>query len=130
MAIIIRFLVMALIIYLFYRLMRYVFNPKRKFDAAVESKSYYFYDEVKNVRKNFFITLRGAVFEGEKYLGATDDAFEVVSIFVWAENPEKLQGLTEEDFHFLEKEIQMNYPKANINWKNPIEQWMKNGTDR
>ncbi|MCM3611442.1 sigma-w pathway protein ysdB [Planococcus sp. MERTA32b] len=128
MAIIIRFIVIALIIYLFYRLLRYVFDPKRKFDAAVESKTYYFYDDVQNVRKNFYITLRGAIFEGEKYLGTTDDAFEVVSIFVWAEDPALLQGFTKEDFHFLEKEIHMNYPNATINWKNPIEQLMKSET--
>lgn len=128
MAIIIRFIVIALIIYLFYRLLRYVFDPKRKFDAAVESKSYYFFDDIQNVRKNFFITLRGAIFEGEKYLGTTDDAFEVVSIFVWAEDPTQLQGFTKEDFHFLEKEIRMNYPNAAINWKNPIEQLMKSET--
>lgn len=126
MAIIIRFIVLALIIYLFYRLLRYVFDPKRKFDSAVESKTYYFYDDVQNVRKNFFITLRGVIFEGEKYLGTTDDAFEVVTIFVWVEDPAKLQGFTKEDFHFLEKEIHMNYPNAEINWKNPIEQLMKN----
>ncbi|CEG23202.1 Sigma-w pathway protein YsdB [Planococcus massiliensis] len=125
MAFFIRLVVIALIIYLFYRLIRYVVDPKRKLDAAIEANSYYFYDDVKNVRKNFFITLRGAVFEGEKYLGTTEDAFEVVSIFVWAENPDKLQGFTKEDFYFLEKEIQMNYPAAKINWKNPIEQLMK-----
>ncbi|UJF28149.1 sigma-w pathway protein ysdB [Planococcus sp. 107-1] len=125
MAFFIRLIVIALIIYLFYRLIRYVVDPKRKLDAAIEANTYYFYDDVKNVRKNFFITLRGAVFEGEKYLGTTEDAFEVVSIFVWAENPDMLQGFTKEDFYFLEKEIQMNYPAAKINWKNPIEQLMK-----
>lgn len=125
MAFLIRLIVIALIIYLFYRLIRYVVDPKRKLDAAVEAGSYYFYDDVKNVRRNFFITLRGVVFEGEKYLGTTEDAFEVVSIFVWAENPDKLQGFSKEDFYFLEKEIQMNYPDAQINWKNPIEQLMK-----
>lgn len=125
MAFFIRLIVIALIIYLFYRLIRYVVDPKRKLDAAIEANTYYFYDDVKNVRKNFFITLRGAVFEGEKYLGTTEDAFEVVSIFVWAENPDMLQGFTKEDFYFLEKEIQMNYPAAHINWKNPIEQLMK-----
>ena len=125
MAFIIRILVIALVFYLFYRLIRYVLDPKRKLDAAVEAESYYFYDDVKNVRKNFFITLRGVVFEGEKYLGTTEDAFEVVSIFVWTENPDKLQGFTKEDFYFLEKEILMNYPEADISWKNPIEKLMK-----
>lgn len=125
MAFIIRILVIALVFYLFYRLIRYVLDPKRKLDAAVEAESYYFYDDVKNVRKNFFITLRGVVFEGEKYLGTTKDAFEVVSIFVWTEHPDKLQGFTKEDFYFLEKEILMNYPEADISWKNPIEKLMK-----
>ena len=125
MAFLIRLIVLALIIYLFYRLIRFIVDPKRKLDSALESGTYYFLDDVKNVQKNFFIAFRGVLFEGEKYLGTTENAFEVVSIFVWVENPEKLQGFTKEDFHFLEKEILMNYPEARINWKNPIEQLMK-----
>lgn len=125
MAFLIRLIVLVLIIYLFYRLIRYIVDPKRKLDAALESGSYYFLDDVKNVQKNFFIALRGVLFEGEKYLGTTANSFEVVSIFVWVEHPDKLQGFTKEDFQFLEKEILMNYPEARINWKNPIERLMK-----
>ncbi|KAA0957910.1 sigma-w pathway protein ysdB [Planococcus sp. ANT_H30] len=125
MAFLIRFIVLALIIYLFYRLIRYVVDPKRKLDNALESGAYYFLDDVKNVQKNFFIALRGVLFEGEKYLGTTEHSFEVVSIFVWVEKPDQLQGFTKADFHFLEKEILMNYPEACISWKNPIEQLMK-----
>ena len=125
MAFLIRLIVLALIIYLFYRLIRFIVDPKRKLDSALKSGTYYFLDDVKNVQKNFFIAFRGVLFEGEKYLGTTENAFEVVSIFVWVENPDKLQGFTKEDFHFLEKEILMNYPEARINWKNPIEQLMK-----
>ncbi len=125
MAFLIRLIVLALIIYLFYRLIRYIVDPKRKLDAALESGTYYFLDDVKNVQKNFFIALRGVLFEGEKYLGTTENSFEVVSIFVWVENPDKLQGFTKEDFQFLEKEILMNYPEARISWKNPIERLMK-----
>lgn len=125
MAFLIRLIVLALIIYLFYRLIRYIVDPKRKLDTALESGSYYFLDDVKNVRKNFFVALRGVLFEGEKYLGTTENAFEVVSISVWVENPDRLQGFTKEDFHFLEKEINMNYPDAKISWQNPVEQLMK-----
>lgn len=125
---IIRFLIIALIIYLFYKGVRFLTDPKRKLDEAYEKGEYYFYDDVKNVRKNFFISYKGALFEGEKYLGTTKNAFEVVSIFVWVHDTMKLQGLTKEDFLYLEKEIQLNYPKAKINWKNPIEQLMKNET--
>ena len=99
---IIRLLIIILIIYVFYRILRYLFDPKRKLDEANEKEQYYFYDDIKNVRKNFFITYKGAMFEGEKYLGTTDQAFEVVSIFIWIKDPSKLQGFTKEDFYFLQ----------------------------
>lgn len=122
MAFLIRLLVIGLIIYFFYRLIRYIVDPKRKIDSAIESGNYYFYDDVTNVQKNFFIAMRGVLFEGEKYLGTTEDSFEVVSIFVWTDSPAKLQGFSKEDFAFLEKEIQLNYPNARIDWKSPIGQ--------
>jgi len=122
---ILRLIILAVIIYVFYRILRYLFDPKRKLDEAYEKEHYYFYDEVKNVRKNFFITYKGALFEGEKYLGTTDQAFEVVSIFIWTKDPAKLQGLTKDDLRFLQNEIKMNYPDAKINWKSPIEQLMQ-----
>ena len=121
----IRLLILILIIYAFYKILRYLFDPKRKLDEAYEKEQYYYYDEVKNVRKNFFITYKGALFEGEKYLGTTDQAFEVVSIFIWTKDPAKLLGLTKEDLRFLQNEIKMNYPDAKINWKSPIEQLMQ-----
>lgn len=120
-----RIILIGIVIYGFYKLMMYLFDPKRKLDEALEKESYYFYDDAKNVRKNFLITFHGALFEGEKYLGTTEDAFDVVSIFVWAHDTSKLQGLTREDFLFLEKEIRMSYPNASISWKNPIEELMK-----
>lgn len=125
MALLIRFVIIALIIYLFYRGIRYLTDPKRKLDEAYEGENFYFYDDVKNVRKNFFITYKGALFEGEKYLGTTDDSFDVVSIFVWVKDEAKLQGFTKDDFQFLTSEILTNYSKATISWKNPIEQLMK-----
>jgi hypothetical protein len=121
----IRLIILAFIVYLFYLGIKYLTNPKRKLDDAYERGQYYFYDDVKNVRKNFFISYKGALFEGEKYLGTTEDSFEVVSIFVWVKDEATLQGFTKEDFLFLETEIRMNYPDAQINWKNPIEKLMK-----
>lgn len=126
MSLLIRLIIIALLILIFYKVIKYLLNPKRKLDKAYEKGQYYFYDDVKNVRKNFFISYKGALFEGEKYLGTTENAFEVVSIFIWVHDSMKLQGLTKEDFLYLEKEISMNYPKAQINWKNPIERLMKN----
>ena len=125
MATLLRIVIIALILYIFYRGVRYLLDPKRKLDEAYEKGEYYFYDDVKNVRKNFFISYKGALFEGEKYLGTTQNAFEVVSIFVFVHDPMRLQGFTKDDFLFLEKEILLNYPDAVISWKNPIEKLMK-----
>ncbi|WP_341300030.1 sigma-w pathway protein ysdB [Lysinibacillus sp. FSL H8-0500] len=122
----IRLAVIALIIYVFYKAIRYITDPKRKLDEAYEKGQYYFYDDVKNVRKNFFISYKGALFEGEKYLGTTEDAFEVITIFVGARDAATLHGLTKSDFQYLQQEILMNYPNAKINWKQPIEQLMRN----
>lgn len=122
MSLIIRFVIIAFIIYLFYRGIRYLMNPKRKLDEAYEEGNYFFYDDIKNARKNFFITYKGALFEGEKYLGTTNDAIDVVSIFIWVKDDAKLQGFTKDDFSFLSAEVLLNYPKAQISWKNPIEQ--------
>lgn len=121
----IRLAVIALIIYVFYKAICYITDPKRKLDEAYEKNQYYFYDDVKNVRKNFFISYKGALFEGEKYLGTTEDAFEVVTIFVGARDAATLHGLTKKDFEYLQQEILTSYPKAKINWKQPIEQLMR-----
>ncbi|WP_374965663.1 sigma-w pathway protein ysdB [Lysinibacillus sp. RS5] len=122
----IRLAVIALIIYVFYKAIRYITDPKRKLDEAYERGHYYFYDDVKNVRKNFFISYKGTLFEGEKYLGTTDDAFEVVTIFVGARDAATLQGFSRKDFEYLQQEILLNYPSAKINWKQPIEKLMHN----
>ncbi|MER2000968.1 MAG: sigma-w pathway protein ysdB, partial [Lysinibacillus sp.] len=82
-------------------------------------------DDTKDVSKNFFISYNGAVFEGEKYLGTAGDSFEVISIFVHVLDTMKLQGFTKDDFIFLEKEIQLSYPNAKIDWANPISNLMK-----
>ena len=121
-----RFIILALLIFAFYKLLQYIFDPKRKLDEAYEKGNYYVYDDVKNVRKNFFITYKGALFEGEKYLGTTDNAFDVISIFVSVHNLAELQGLTKEDFEFLQNEILMSYPSAKISWIEPIEKLMRN----
>ncbi|PSL35214.1 hypothetical protein B0H99_108120 [Planomicrobium soli] len=127
MAFLIRILVLALIIYLIYRLVMYFTDPRRKLDAVITAKTYYLHDDTKNPRKNFFLAYKGVLFEGEKYTGAQENAFKVVSIFVWTHELKMLMEFTKEDFIFLENEIRKNYPDAAINWKNPIEQLMKKG---
>ncbi|MGM0853376.1 MAG: sigma-w pathway protein ysdB [Bacillota bacterium] len=122
----IRLVIFLLILYLLYRSVKYIMDPKRKLELAQEQKRFYFLDNQENVRKNFHITYKGVLFEGEKYLGATEKSFEVVSIFVWSKNISSLKGLTQEDFQYLQNEIKERYPNAKLDWKSPIHEFLQN----
>ncbi len=79
----------------------------------------------KNVRKNFQLTYKGTLFEGEKYLASTSKSFAVVRIYMKA-NKDDLQGLRHEDFRFIEEEIRLHYPEATVEWNTPIKEFLKN----
>ncbi|MRG87652.1 sigma-w pathway protein ysdB [Salinibacillus xinjiangensis] len=115
-----RLLIIFAIIFFIYSAYKYIVNPKRKLEIAQENKTFYFYDDENNVKKNFLITYKGALFEGEKYLGTTEQAFEVVTITVWTKHPDLLKGISREDLYFIEKEILIKYPHAKIEWRHPI----------
>jgi cbb3-type cytochrome oxidase subunit 3 len=117
-----RFLLFTLILFLFYYLIKYIFNPKRKLELAQDQKRYYFLDDANNVRKNFLLTYKGVLFEGEKYLGTTTNSFEVVSIFIFPRNIASLKGLSREDFSLIEERVRELYPNAKIDWKSPIKE--------
>lgn len=123
----IRILLVALIIFLIYSAVKFLLNPKRKLELAHEQKKYFFLDDKNNVRKNFLITYKGVLFEGEKYLGTTENAFEVISIFIWPHNTASLNGLVKEDFQFIERKILESYPNAKLDWKSPIKEFLKKG---
>lgn len=120
-----RLLLFALIIFVIYSAVKYLLNPKRKLELAHEQKRFYFYDDQNNVHKNFFITYKGVLFEGEKYLGTTTNSFDVVSIFIWPKSTAALKGLVKEDFFFIAAKINEQYPNAKIDWKSPIKEFMQ-----
>ncbi|MGM7682499.1 sigma-w pathway protein ysdB [Cytobacillus sp. Hm23] len=120
----IRLAIIVLLIFIIYRMVKYVLNPKRKLELAHEQKKYFLLDNPNNVHKNFLLTYQGVLFEGEKYLGTTDKAFEVVSMFVWAKDVSKLQGLNRDDFLIIEQHLKMHYPNAKIDWKSPIKEFL------
>ncbi|WP_208528091.1 sigma-w pathway protein ysdB [Jeotgalibacillus sp. R-1-5s-1] len=122
---VLRLIILAVVLYLIYKGFKYLFDPKRKLELAHEKAEYYFHDDSNNPRKNFFITYKGLMFQGEKYLGETERSFDVVSIFIWPHDPSRLQGFTIEDFRFLETEVRSNYPHARIDWKSPIRELLE-----
>ncbi|MFS0636359.1 sigma-w pathway protein ysdB [Mesobacillus foraminis] len=122
---ILRLILFASIIFLLYRTVRYLIHPKRKLELAQEQKRFFLLDDQENVRKNFLVTYKGVMFEGEKYLGTTEYAFEVVSIFMWPKNSAALKGLSYEDFLVIENEVHELYPGAAISWKSPVKEFME-----
>ncbi|MBS4216890.1 sigma-w pathway protein ysdB [Bacillus sp. FJAT-49711] len=119
---VLRLVIFAFIIYLIYKTVKFIIDPKRKLESAHEQKKYFFYDNPENIRKNFLVTYNGVMFEGEKYLGTTDRSFEVVSIFIWPHNADLLKGLSYEDFVYIENEVKLRYPDSEIDWKSPIKE--------
>jgi len=117
-----RILILIALIILFYTILQYLKNPQRRLEIAKSSKEFYFVDEANNSKKNLQFVYKGCLFEGEKYLGTTEESFEVVNIQVTARHPMDLKGLTREDLYFLEKQILIRYPFAKVEWKHPINQ--------
>lgn len=126
MVLIMRFILLALIIFLIYTVIKYLFNPKRKLELAHEQKKFFLLDDTANIRKNFLLTYNGVMFEGEKYLGTTERSFEVISIFIWPKKVAGLKGLKRNDFLKIEAAIKKQYPDAVIDWKNPVKEFLQN----
>ncbi|MBY7143199.1 sigma-w pathway protein ysdB [Virgibacillus sp. NKC19-3] len=117
-----RVLILIALGLLVYTVIQYIRNPQRRLRIAKESNTFYFVDELEDSKKNLQFTYKGCLFEGEKYLGTTEEAFEVVNVHVTVRDPLELRGLTREDLYFLEREILIRYPYAKIEWKHPINQ--------
>ncbi|MGX2960819.1 sigma-w pathway protein ysdB [Peribacillus sp. JNUCC 23] len=125
MVLFIRLLLFALIIFLIYTVIKYIVSPKRKLELAQEHSKFFFLDDPNNIQKNFVVTYKGVLFEGEKYLGTTVQAFEVISIFIWPRNTSSLKGMERKDFQFIESEVKKRYPQAVIDWKSPIKEFLE-----
>ena len=120
-----RVLLFTLIIFLIYSAIKYILSPRRKLELAYQQKRYFLLDDSENVCKNFLLTYKGVLFEGEKYLGTTSHAFEVVSIFIWPRNNATLIGLDRVDFQNIADKVREVYPEAKIDWKSPIKEFLE-----
>lgn len=123
-----RVLIIVAIAFLFYALTQYLQSPLRKIKKAKDMHAFYFLDEPEDNKKNMQFTYKGCLFEGEKYLGTTDTAFEVVTIHITVQRPIELRGVNKTDLAFLEEEIVSKYPHATIYWKHPINQLIEHET--
>lgn len=115
-----RLLLFLVVVVLVYSGWKYVTDPKRKLEAAQKRKQFHILDDPHDARKNLFIVYKGVRFEGEKYIGATEDEFVVTSIIMRIVSPNELFGLTREDFYEIERKIYSRYPESEITWQNPV----------
>lgn len=122
MSILFRFIILVALIIIAYSAFKYLFHPRRKLEQAHDRNQFFFYDDEKDVRKNFLITYKGVMFEGKKVLGTTENSFEIISIVVWTKQTDRLNGFTKEDFQFITEDVRLRYPKATIEWKSPIKE--------
>ncbi|WP_445489540.1 sigma-w pathway protein ysdB [Niallia sp. 03133] len=109
-----RLLLLALILFILYRIVAFFFKPERRLALFRSQNKYYLLDDPKNVRMNFLLTYKGFLFEGEKYVDATTSS-NVVRILIWPTEPFDTK-LMEEDTAFIQNSIQTSYPHAKIEW--------------
>ncbi|MFF2450460.1 sigma-w pathway protein ysdB [Neobacillus sp. NPDC058068] len=119
-----RFVLLFFIFFLFYAVVKILFTSSRKLESARKHNRFLLIDN-DDVRKNFMLTYKGAVFAGEKYMGTADNTFDVVSISIWPESTISLKGLVKDDFFYIDKKILENYPNAEINWKSPVKEFLQ-----
>ncbi|SFD59841.1 hypothetical protein SAMN05216238_102352 [Lentibacillus persicus] len=115
-----RVLILIAFIMVIYTLVQYFRNPDRKLQIAKAANTFYMVDDQNNSKKNIQFVYKGCHFEGEKYIGATEEAFEVVDVHIFARDQHELEGITRDDLYFIEQEILMRYPYAAVTWKYPI----------
>ncbi|MEH7114661.1 sigma-w pathway protein ysdB [Neobacillus niacini] len=118
-----RLVLLLLIAFILFVTIKFLLKPTRKLEAARKHKRFLLLDN-DEVIKNFQLTYNGAVFTGEKYLGATKNAIDVVSISLWPNQNTSITGMTKEDFYFIEEKIHEKYPVAEIHWKSPIHEFL------
>jgi hypothetical protein len=118
-------ILISLILYFLNLFIKTIGTPNRKFKHAVKQKRYYIIDDKNNVRKNFLLTYKGVVLEGEKHIDSDINSFRVDSIYIWTHNSADLTKLDLPDYLFIEQKIHKQYPKAKINWNNPFFELMR-----
>ncbi|WP_110927175.1 sigma-w pathway protein ysdB [Bacillus massiliglaciei] len=116
---ILRLLIIAILVFLLYSAIRYAMDPKRKLKRAHSQRHFFIMDDSRDVRKNFELTYKGILFEGEKYTETLHPPFTVISIFIWPQEEMAPLPLTAEDFLKIERALLEMYPAAAIDWKNP-----------
>ncbi len=120
MALILQIAILFTIIFFLYKGIKRFLNPMRKLHSCQKHKQFFLLDERHNARKNFSLTYKGLLFEGEKYLRKKNDPESVSSILISAASPDDA-NVTREDLLYIEEQIKRHYPEAKVDWEEPLQ---------
>jgi len=124
-----RFILLIVFVVSFIWIISYMINPKRKLQTALESGTTLLMDNRKSVHQNLMLAYKGVLFEGEKYMGTTEDAFHIIKIHLWPKTKDNLIGLDKGDFKQIEQIIQNYYPYSQVLWGTPVREFLNEQKD-
>lgn len=121
MALILQIAIIFTIFYFLYKGVKRFLHPARKLRSSQKHKQFFLLDEKHNARKNFTLTYKGFLFEGEKYLRDGEDTESVNSILISAVSPADAESLTQADLFYIEEQVKQHYPEAEVEWEEPLQ---------
>lgn len=121
MALILKIAIIFTIFYFLYKGAKRFLHPARKLQSSRKHKQFFLLDEKHNARKNFTLTYKGLLFEGEKYSRNEEDSEAICSIFISADSPANTDSLTQADLLYMEEQIKQHYPEAEVEWEEPLQ---------
>ncbi|MFS0780643.1 sigma-w pathway protein ysdB [Bacillus sp. 1P06AnD] len=110
-------LIFTLLLILFlYCSVGYIMSPARRLNKAKRQRRFYLLDDFSNPMKNFLLTYKGFLMEGEKYADRLESG-NVVTIHIWHCQQKAVNKLTDSDIRYIEDSLNSHYPEAEIEWK-------------
>lgn len=120
-----RLLLIIAVAIIVFSITKYILDPRRKLEAAKNRGEFYLLDDTENIRKNITFTYKTALFEGEKFLDPDQPGPDVTNIMVWSEDIDEIHRMSLRDFQFMERELKLRYPHALVEWRTPVNDWIK-----
>ena len=121
MTLILKMAMMITIIFFLYSGTKRFLSPWRKLYSSQKHQQCYLLDERHNAHKNFTLTYKGLLFEGEKYLRDKNDPESVSSILISTASSADADSLTRDDFLYIKEQVKLHYPEAEIEWEESLQ---------
>ena len=121
MVLILKMALLSTIIFFLYKGIKQFLSPQCKLYSSQKHNQFFLLDERHNARKNFTLTYKGLLFEGEKYLRNGNDPESVCSILISAASPTDAACVTKDELLYIQEQINLHYPEAEVDWEEPLQ---------